>query len=45
MKSKEENIVENWLVRYTGTELNEFGQYILLTNLINTSINLQNSIK
>lgn len=31
MKSKEE-IVENWLVRYTGTELNEFGQYILLTN-------------
>lgn len=31
MKSKEE-IVQNWLPRYTGTELSEFGQYILLTN-------------
>jgi AMP nucleosidase len=31
MKSKEE-IVQNWLPRYTGTELNEFGKYILLTN-------------
>ncbi|MCE3279436.1 MAG: putative nucleosidase [Bacteroidetes bacterium] len=31
MKSKEE-IVANWLPRYTGTELNEFGKYILLTN-------------
>lgn len=31
MKSKEE-IVSNWLPRYTGTELNEFGKYILLTN-------------
>lgn len=26
------SIVENWLPRYTGTELNEFGDYILLTN-------------
>lgn len=31
MKTKEE-IVENWLPRYTGRPLNEFGQYILLTN-------------
>lgn len=31
MKTKKE-IVENWLPRYTGTQLNEFGQYILLTN-------------
>ncbi len=31
MKSKKE-IVENWLPRYTGTKMNEFGKYILLTN-------------
>ncbi|TCC96145.1 AMP nucleosidase [Pedobacter hiemivivus] len=31
MKSKEE-IVRNWLPRYTGRPLEEFGQYILLTN-------------
>ncbi len=31
MKTKEE-IVRNWLPRYTGTQLEEFGQYILLTN-------------
>src|SRR5882757_1090834 len=31
MKNKKE-IVDNWLPRYTGTELNEFGEYILLTN-------------
>lgn len=31
MKTKEE-IVENWLPRYTGTQLDEFGKYILLTN-------------
>jgi AMP nucleosidase len=31
MKEKKE-IVENWLPRYTGTPLDEFGQYILLTN-------------
>lgn len=31
MKSKEE-IVQNWLPRYTGTELADFGKYILLTN-------------
>ncbi len=31
MKSKED-IVQNWLPRYTGTPLNEFGKYILLTN-------------
>ena len=26
------NIVENWLPRYTGTKLEDFGKYILLTN-------------
>ena len=31
MKTKDE-IVKDWLTRYTGTELNEFGEYILLTN-------------
>lgn len=31
MKTKQE-ITENWLPRYTGTQLNEFGEYILLTN-------------
>lgn len=31
MKSKEE-IVQNWLPRYTGTPLEKFGKYILLTN-------------
>jgi AMP nucleosidase len=34
MKTKQE-IVENWLPRYTGLQLNEFGQYILLTNFKN----------
>ncbi len=34
MKSKEE-IVDDWLPRYTGTELDEFGRYILLTNFQN----------
>jgi len=31
MKTKKE-IVTNWLVRYTGVPLENFGQYILLTN-------------
>jgi AMP nucleosidase len=31
MKTKKE-IVDNWLPRYTGTQLDEFGKYILLTN-------------
>ena len=31
MKTKKE-IVANWLPRYTGTPLKEFGEYILLTN-------------
>jgi len=31
MNNKKE-IVENWLPRYTGTELKDFGKYILLTN-------------
>lgn len=34
MKTKKE-IVENWLPRYTGTELHEFSKYILLTNFKN----------
>jgi AMP nucleosidase len=31
MKSRQE-IVRNWLPRYTGVPLNKFGEYILLTN-------------
>jgi AMP nucleosidase len=27
-----DDIVKNWLPRYTGAQLNEFGEYILLTN-------------
>jgi len=34
MNSKKE-IVENWLPRYTGTALSDFGSYILLTNFNN----------
>lgn len=34
MKTKQE-IVENWLPRYTGVPLDEFGEYILLTNFSN----------
>ncbi|MFN8323083.1 MAG: AMP nucleosidase [Chitinophagales bacterium] len=34
MKTKEE-IVNNWLPRYTGRELKDFNQYILLTNFDN----------
>lgn len=34
MKTKDE-IVDDWLPRYTGTELDEFGKYILLTNFKN----------
>lgn len=34
MKSKKD-IVDNWLPRYTGTNLEEFGSYILLTNFNN----------
>jgi len=34
MKTKAE-IVANWLPRYTGTQLEDFGNYILLTNFIN----------
>jgi AMP nucleosidase len=33
MNTKEE-IVNNWLPRYTGVPLEEFGEYILLTNFI-----------
>lgn len=34
MKTKRE-IAENWLPRYTGIALNEFGKYVLLTNFNN----------
>jgi len=34
MKNKED-IVKNWLPRYTDTPLKSFGEYILLTNFIN----------
>ena len=34
MKTKNE-IVENWLPRYTGLPLEKFGKYILLTNFQN----------
>lgn len=34
MKTKQE-IVENWLPRYTGQPLNQFGEYIILTNFDN----------
>ncbi len=34
MKTKEE-IVENWLPRYTGEKLENFGKYILLSNFSN----------
>ena len=34
MKTKTE-IVENWLPRYTGVPLADFGEYVLLTNFGN----------
>lgn len=34
MKTKKE-IVDNWLPRYTGLEINEFSRYILVTNFSN----------
>src|SRR5258705_12691471 len=34
MKEKKD-IVENWLPRYTGKPLAEFGEYVLLTNFDN----------
>jgi AMP nucleosidase len=34
MKNKSD-IVENWLPRYTGTSIEKFGEYILLTNFQN----------
>lgn len=33
MRTKQE-ITENWLPRYTGTQVSEFGKYILLTNFL-----------
>lgn len=34
MKTKTD-ITQNWLPRYTGTNLDEFGEYVLLTNFYN----------
>ncbi len=34
MRTKEE-IIANWLPRYTGLEIEKFGKYILLTNFMN----------
>ncbi|RZM18055.1 MAG: AMP nucleosidase, partial [Pedobacter sp.] len=34
MKTKEE-IVTNWLPRYTGEKISNFGKYVLLTNFSN----------
>ena len=34
MKTKKD-IVNDWLPRYTGVELDKFGEYILLTNFFN----------
>ena len=34
MKTKKE-IVDNWLPRYTGTALEDFGEYIILVNFMN----------
>jgi len=34
MKTKDE-IVQNWLPRYTGEKISNFGKYILLTNFSN----------
>ena len=42
MKTKEE-IVKNWLPRYTGVPLEDFGKYILLTNFMDY-LNLFSSI-
>ena len=36
MKEKEQ-IVENWLPRYTGVPLDQFGEHVLLTNSAATS--------
>ena len=32
MSITKSNIVQDWLPRYTGAKLSEFGEYILLTN-------------
>jgi AMP nucleosidase len=41
MKTKEE-IVNNWLPRYTGVPINEFGKYIILVNFSNYVIQFAN---
>ncbi len=44
MQSKED-IVKNWLPRYTGAPLQEFGEYILVTNFSNYVQNFSNRFK
>jgi AMP nucleosidase len=41
MKTKEE-IVNNWLPRYTGVKLEEFGEYVILVNFSNYVIQFAN---
>ncbi len=41
MKTKEE-IVQNWLPRYTGVKIDEFGEYIILVNFSNYVIQFAN---
>ncbi len=37
--------MENWLPRYTGRPLNEFGEYILLTNFLNYVVMFANQFE
>ena len=39
MLKTKSDIVQNWLPRYTGMQLEEFGQYILLTNFQDYLVN------
>ena len=44
MKTKLD-IAKNWLPRYTGTKLDEFGDYILLTNFNNYVVDFAEQFK
>ena len=44
MLSKKD-ITRDWLPRYTGTEIGEFGDYILLTNFDNYVTKFPNVLK
>ena len=41
MKTKLD-IAKNWLPRYTGTEIDDFGDYLLLTNLLHLKNDTRN---